>query len=73
MKKLLILLAFTSALAACHYGVEEADKTLKANDEYKSGAGSEYSTNRGNDGVLPNNETAVPADTAASVADTTKK
>ena len=73
MKKLLILLAFTSALAACHYGVEEADKTLKANDEYKSGAGSEYSTNRGNDGVLPNSEVTSPADTTASIADTTKK
>lgn len=73
MKKLLILLAFTSVLAACHYGVEEADKTLKANDEYKSGAGAEYSTNRGNDGVLPNSEVAAPADTTASVADTTKK
>ena len=73
MKKLLILLAFTSALAACHYGVEEADKTLKANDEYKSGAGSEYSTNRGNDGVLPNSEVTSPADTTASIADSTKK
>jgi hypothetical protein len=73
MKKLLILLAFTSVLAACHYGVEEADKTLKANDEYKSGAGSEYSTNRGNDGVLPNSEVTSPADTTASIADTTKK
>ncbi len=73
MKKLLILLAFTSVLAACHYGVEEADKTLKANDEYKSGAGADYSTNRGNDGVLPNSEVSASIDTAAAVADTTKK
>ncbi len=72
MKKILLLIALTSAMAACHYGVEEADKTLKANDEYKSGDKSEYSTNRGNDGVLPTNNAAA-TDTTAIASDTLKK
>lgn len=74
MKKLIIAIALISGLGltACHYGVEEASKTLETNDLYK-GDKKDYSTNRGNDGVRPSdetNKTAQPTETA--VADTLK-
>ncbi|MES2654988.1 MAG: hypothetical protein V4620_05325 [Bacteroidota bacterium] len=78
MKKLSIVLALVAGLSltACHYGQEEADKTLKANDLYK-GDKKDYSTNRGNDGVRPSEETnkvdGAAAEVSAQVADTTKK
>lgn len=79
MKKLSIVLALVAGLSltACHYGQEEAEKTLKANDLYK-GDKKDYSTNRGNDGVRPSEETnkvagAEAATVSTEVADTTKK
>lgn len=78
MKKLSIVLALVAGLSltACHYGQEEAEKTLKANDLYK-GDKKDYSTNRGNDGVRPSEETnkvaGAEAEVSTQVADTTKK
>ncbi len=57
MKKLTLAL-FTIAsftLVACHYGQDEAKETLKTNEQYKTDK-KEYSTNNGNDGVMPNAE-----------------
>ena len=76
MKKLTIALALVAGLSltACHYGVEEATKTLETNDLYK-GDKKDYSTNRGNDGVRPSEETnkVAGAETKVTPADTTKK
>ena len=76
MKKLTIALALVArlSLTACHSGQEEAAKTLETNDLYK-GDKKDYSTNRGNDGVRPSEETnkVSGAETTAAPADTTKK
>ncbi|MEI6508661.1 MAG: hypothetical protein WCO54_09240 [Bacteroidota bacterium] len=52
MKKILVVSLFAFALASCHYGQADAKKTLETNEQYK-GDKSDYSTNRGNDGVMP--------------------
>ena len=78
MKKLSIVLALVAGLSltACHYGQEEADKTLKANDLYK-GDKKDYSTNRGNDGVRLGEETnkvaGAEVSTETAAVDTTAK
>ena len=74
MKKLAIAFTFVISLTACHYGQEEAQKTLKTNELYKSDK-QDYSTNRGNDGVRPSEETnkVAGAETTVAAADTTKK
>ena len=76
MKKLTIALALVAGLSltSCHYGVEEATKTLETNDLYK-GDKKDYSTNRGNDGIRPSEETnkVAGAETTVTPADTTKK
>ncbi len=76
MKKLTIALALVASLSltACHYGQEEAAKTLETNELYK-GDKKDYSTNRGNDGVRPSEETNKVAgtETTAASADTTIK
>lgn len=67
MKKLLAIFIISASLTACHYGTEEAQKTLDANEQYKS-ENAEYSVNRAN--VSAADETA-PADTVtAAPADT---
>ena len=76
MKKLSIAVLFllSMSLFACHYGQEEAAKTLETNEQYK-GDKQEYSTNRGNDGVRPSEETNKVAgkEAVAAPADSTKK
>lgn len=76
MKKLTIALALVASLSltACHYGQEEAAKTLETNELYK-GDKKDYSTNRGNDGVRPSEETnkVAGAEPTTAPADTTKK
>jgi hypothetical protein len=62
MKKLLIAMAFAATFSACHYGADEAAKTLETNEQYKSEK-AEYSVNRAN--VTASKEEAAP------VADTT--
>ena len=47
MKKLLAIALFSFTVTACHYGTEEAQKTLKANEEYKTEQ-ADYSVNRAN-------------------------
>jgi len=73
MKKLSIALALVISLSltACHYGQDEAAKTLETNELYK-GDKKDYSTNRGNDGIRPSKETnkVAGAETAVSPADT---
>ena len=54
MKKIFAIAFVTVSLASCHYGKADAQKTLDANDQYKNEK-SDYSTNRGNDGVRPEN------------------
>ena len=75
MKKLFIAALFISALSltACHYGRQDAEKTLERNELYK-GDKHEYSVNRATDGTE-----AAPAEAAAdttakpAAADTTAK
>jgi uncharacterized lipoprotein len=70
MKKILFAFAFAATLSACHYGTEEAQNTLDANEKYKSEK-ADYSVNRAN---VKAEETAAPAAeaaTAATPADTT--
>lgn len=47
MKKLLSIALFAALLTSCHYGTEEAEKTLKTNEEYKTDK-ADYSVNRAN-------------------------
>jgi hypothetical protein len=65
MKKIAVLLSLglTLTFAACHYGTEEAQKTLETNQEYKNDK-SEYSVNKAN--VAIPEESPASADTAAS-------
>lgn len=67
MKKIAVLLSlgFTLTFAACHYGTEEAQKTLETNQEYKNDK-SEYSVNRAN--VAVPEESTANTDTAAVAA-----
>ena len=68
MKKVFAIAFVTISLSSCHYGREDAQKTLDANEQYKNEK-SDYSTNRGNDGVRPENNQSA-ADSAK--ADTAK-
>ncbi len=52
MKKFFAIAFVTVSLASCHYGKGDAQKTIDANEQYKNEK-SDYSTNRGNDGVRP--------------------
>lgn len=67
MKKILVAFAFAASLSACHYGQNEAKKTLEVNDQYKADK-ADYSVNRAN--VKAADQTAAPvaADTAAVAA-----
>ena len=47
MKKTLSILGFAAIFASCHYGQDEARKTLQTNEEYKTDK-KEYSVNRAN-------------------------
>ncbi len=64
MKKILIAFAFAASLSACHYGTEEAQKTIQTNDQYKTDQAA-YSVNRANVSA------STPADTI--VKDTVAK
>lgn len=68
MKKILVAFAFAASLSACHYGTDEAQKTLKANEQYKSEK-ADYSINRANVTAEADNA-AAPVDTTAAVAAT---
>jgi hypothetical protein len=71
MKKFLAVAFVAVTLTACHYGQEDAQKTLEANEKYKTDK-AEFSTNRGNDGVATGEEAvAATTDSTATVADTT--
>ncbi|MEI6595904.1 MAG: hypothetical protein WCO28_10110 [Bacteroidota bacterium] len=67
MKKFFAIAFVTIAFTSCHYGQADAQKTIETNEQYKNEK-SDYSTNRGNDGVRPENTT--PVDSAK--VDTTK-
>ena len=54
MKKFFAIAFVTVCLSSCHYGKADAQKTIDANEQYKNEK-SDYSTNRGNDGVRPEN------------------
>lgn len=68
MKKLLAIAVVALSLGACHYGTEEAQKTLETNSEYKAEK-ADYSVNHAN---VAAPEEAAPAAEAAP-ADTTAK
>lgn len=72
MKKLALVAAFALSLGlgACHYGQEEAQKTLETNKEYKEGK-ADYSVNRAN--VAIPEEEKVEAPVAADSAATSKE
>jgi hypothetical protein len=70
MKKFLAVAFVAVSLTACHYGQEDAQKTLEANEKYKTDK-AEFSTNRGNDGVATEETVAATTDSTASVSDTT--
>lgn len=73
MKKFIAALFVSSlVISACHYGQDEAKETLQTNEQYKSDK-VDYSTNRGNDGVMPENKKAETAPVAASADSTAKK
>lgn len=68
MKKILVAFAFAASLSACHYGTEEAQKTLETNEQYKSDK-ADYSVNRANVKAEGAAEAApVAADTAVAAA-----
>jgi hypothetical protein len=64
MKKIFAVVAVSALLSSCHYGVEEAQSTLKANEEYKSEK-ADYSVNKANVEVEKSAETSVSTDTTA--------
>ena len=66
MKKLLILSCISIGLGACHYGHEEAEKSLKLNEIYKDSAAMRE------DGVPDPTKEITPTDTAAAPMDSTK-
>lgn len=74
MKKLVFALAAVAVLSitACHYGQEEAEKTLERNDQYK-GDKAEYSVNRAGDGGKATKTEEVAAPAATPAADSTAK
>lgn len=60
-------IAVAATFSACHYGTEEAQKTLETNEQYKSDK-AEYSVNRAN--VAAPEATEAPA-AAPAAADST--
>lgn len=70
MKKLAVfasVIIFSFVLASCHYGQEDAQNTLKRNEEYK-GDKADYSVNRAGEGSSSEEAAEAPA---APAADTT--
>jgi hypothetical protein len=67
MKKLALALATVAFLSitACHYGQEEAEKTLERNEQYK-GDKADYSVNHAGEGgkITRTEEVVAPAATA---------
>lgn len=62
MKKIALIASLGLGLTfgACHYGTEEAQKTLETNKEYKEGK-ADYSVNRANVAEPEEETVAVPA------------
>lgn len=58
MKKIFAIGLFSLVITSCHYGEGDAKKTLETNEQYKNEK-AEYSTNRGNDGVMPEHAKTV--------------
>jgi len=67
MKKILVAFAFAATIGACHYGTEEAQKTLETNEQNKSEK-ADYSVNRANVKAEGAAETPAVADTAVAAA-----
>jgi hypothetical protein len=66
MKKLVAAVFVTVSLASCHYGQEEAKKTLERNDKYKSD-NADYSVHSAGEYSYENKEEkAVSVDTPAA-------
>lgn len=64
MKRLLVAIVFAATFSACHYGTDEAQKTLKANEQYKTDQAA-FSVNRAN--VSAGETTnAAPADSLSA-------
>ncbi len=69
MKRLLVAVVFAATFSACHYGTNEAQNTLKANEQYKTDQ-AEFSVNRAN---VSAGETANAAAVDTATADTSIK
>ena len=67
MKKILVAFAFAASLSACHYGTNEAQKTLQDNEKYKTDQAG-YSINRANVTAEAPADAVTPADTTVVVA-----
>lgn len=74
MKKLIVSAFVLVAISACHYGQDEAKKTLERNEEYKNEK-AEHSVNRAGEYGNPNQTTvaATVADTSTTTDTTTAK
>ena len=70
MKRFLAIAIVAMTFTACHYGQDEAQKTLERNDLYK-GDKAEYSVNRANGNEAPAEEAPAADSTAASAPDST--
>jgi hypothetical protein len=69
MKKILVAFAFAASLSACHYGTNEAQKTIETNELYKTEQAG-YSINRANVSAEATTTEAATADTALVVVAT---
>jgi hypothetical protein len=67
MKNILTALLFVSALvvSSCHYGEEEAAKTLERNELYK-GDKADFSVNRAGDGAAAEESAEAPHDSVSA-------
>ena len=74
MKKLIVSAFVLVTISACHYGQDEAKKTLERNEQYKNEK-AEYSVNRAGEYGNANQTTvaATVADTTATIDTTTVK
>ena len=69
MKKLVVSAFVIASLASCHYGQDEAKKTLERNEKYKN-ENPEFSVNRAGEYSYEGKEKKAADTTSAVVSDT---
>lgn len=70
MKKLVVSAFVIASLASCHYGQDEAKKTLERNEKYKN-ENAEFSVNRAGEYSYEGKEKKAADTATAVVSDTT--